>query len=88
MSHPSLPATHRAVTLPTDDFALVPITAVETVVGYKNSAIYARVRTGTFPAPLRLSYKCSRWRAGDIRRWLKDPYGWTPALAMDAVVLA
>lgn len=87
-STPNTPAAKPAVALPADDLALVPITVVEAVVGYKTSAIYQRAKARTFPAPLRLSYKCSRWRAGDIRRWLKDPYGWTPALAMDAGVLA
>lgn len=78
----------RAVALPADDLALISIEVVKPVVGLKNSAIYERAKARTFPAPLRLSYKCSRWRAGDIRRWLKDPYGWTPAMAMDAGVLA
>lgn len=85
---PNSQSSFSAVTLPADDLAFVSIEVVEAVAGYKTSAIYARAKARTFPAPLRLSYKCSRWRAGDIRRWLKDPHGWTPALAMDAGVLA
>ncbi len=70
--------------LPADDMALVPIELTAAVSGIKRTAIYARGKLGAFPTPLRLSYRCSRWRAGDIRRWLHDPFGWAPSMAIDA----
>lgn len=70
--------------LPSDDLALVPISTVRLLVGLKDSAIYDRVKRHRMPAPLRLSGRCSRFRAGDLREYLRDPLGWTPAKAIDS----
>lgn len=51
--------------------ALLPLSVVEGVVGLGKSAIYSRVARGDFPKPIRLSVKCSRWRAGEISAWLE-----------------
>ncbi len=51
--------------------ALLPRPVVEKIVGLGKSAIYRRVACGDFPEPVRLSVKCSRWRAGDIAAWLE-----------------
>ncbi len=51
--------------------ALLPLSVVEEIVGLGKSAIYSRVAAGHFPEPIRLSVKCSRWRAGDISAWLE-----------------
>lgn len=71
-------------TLPHDDLALVPIATVRRLVGLRDSAIYERVRGQRMPAPLRLSARCSRFRAGDLREYLRDPLGWKPEKAIDA----
>lgn len=76
--------THGAPVLPADDLALVPTKLVVPIAGLKESAIRAAVGAGTFPRPLRLSYRCSRLRAGDIRAWLADPLGWHQGKAIDA----
>lgn len=72
--------------LPADDAALVPLQLLVPIVGLRKSAIYARIaaRPARFPAPLRLSGRCSRFRAGDIRAYLRDPLGWTADKAIDA----
>lgn len=51
--------------------ALLPISVVEELIGLGKSAIYSRVARGAFPEPVRLSVKCSRWRAGDVAAWLE-----------------
>ncbi len=51
--------------------ALLPLSVIEGIVGLGKSAIYSRVARGAFPEPVRLSVKCSRWRAGDIAAWLE-----------------
>ncbi len=51
--------------------ALLPISVVEELIGLRKSAIYRRVACGDFPEPMRLSSKCSRWRAGDVAAWLE-----------------
>lgn len=70
--------------LPADDLALVSMGFVIPIVGLKKSALFARVADRRFPAPLRLSGRCSRFRAGDIRAYLRDPLGWNQSKAIDA----
>lgn len=76
--------TQTAPILPADALALISLKLVMPVVGMKHSALYARITAGTFPRPLRLSYRCARFRAGDVRAWLADPMGWHQGKAIDA----
>ena len=71
------------VALPADDLALVDGRTADQVTGLKKTTRYERAAAGKFPRPLALSARCSRYRAGDLRRWLEDPFGWTPDKAMD-----
>ena len=66
---------HGAPILPADDLALVSLKAVMPIVGMRHSALYLRISEGAFPRPLRLSYRCARFRVGDVRAWLADPLG-------------
>ena len=76
--------TPAATALPAEDMALVTIATVRQLVGLKDSAIYERVKAQRMPAPLRLSGRCSRFRVGDVREYLRDPLGWSPGKAIDA----
>jgi prophage regulatory protein len=76
--------TQNAPILPADNLALISRELVRPIVGMKNSALHERIVGGKFPRPLRLSYRCSRFRAGDIRAWLADPLGWHQGKAIDA----
>jgi predicted DNA-binding transcriptional regulator AlpA len=50
--------------------ALVDINTVLNLTGFKSSTpIYARVKEHKFPAPIRLSRRCSRWRLRDVMAW-------------------
>lgn len=40
--------------------------AVRTLTGLGKTKIYADIKNGTFPAPVRHGTRCSRWRAGDV----------------------
>jgi predicted DNA-binding transcriptional regulator AlpA len=59
--------------LPADlaELALLDIKAVSALVGLKSSAIFERVRAGTFPEPVRMGARCTRWPAGKVREWLR-----------------
>lgn len=52
--------------------SLLRIEQVEAKIGLRRSSIYQRVRGGTFPAPLRLSHKVSRWRSSEIEAWITE----------------
>ena len=53
--------------------ALLRLSEVQILVSLKKTAIYSRIKAGVFPEPIKLSQRCSRWRAEDIERWLADP---------------
>ena len=71
-------------TLPTEPLSLVSLDVVCGVTGTKKTFVYDAMREGRMPAPLRLSSRCSRWRAGDIREYLRDPLNWSASKAIDA----
>jgi prophage regulatory protein len=49
---------------------LMRFEAVSQAVGLRRSAVYARIRSGHFPAPVRLGARCVRWRASDIQAFI------------------
>ncbi len=36
------------------------------------SALYDRIKKGTFPEPMRLSKRCSRWREDEVSNWILE----------------
>lgn len=53
-----------------DDRLLIPLDDVCRLVGLGRSQIYAMVRQGRFPRPVRLGRRCSRWRMAAVRGWV------------------
>jgi predicted DNA-binding transcriptional regulator AlpA len=51
--------------------ALIRLANVAEVTGRSGSAIYRDIASGTFPSPLRLMGRSTRWRWGDILDWLE-----------------
>ena len=43
---------------------------VELLVQLSRSTIYANVKAGTFPAPVRIGARAVAWRLADVQRWL------------------
>jgi len=58
------------------DDALVAKDIRRAVTGLGDSQTYELIKARRFPAPLKLGARCSRWRMGDLRRWLADPLGY------------
>jgi prophage regulatory protein len=46
---------------------------VPDIVPLSRSELWKRVKLKTFPAPIKLSPRCTAWRVGDVRDWLKNP---------------
>ena len=42
------------------------------VIPIKRSTLYAWVKDGRFPAPVRLGVRCSAWRVEDGRAWIEN----------------
>ena len=53
--------------------ALVRLRDVCKLVSLSRTSIYARVGEGSFPAPLKLSDHCVRWRREDLEAWVRNP---------------
>lgn len=49
---------------------LLRIGDVSHAVGLCQSQIYQLIAMGRFPAPIKLSPRCSRWRAATVLAWL------------------
>lgn len=45
---------------------------VEAVTGLSRAAIYAKIKAGAFPPPVRLGTNSVAWRADDIDKWIDD----------------
>ena len=52
---------------------------VEARTGLSRSTIYARIKAGTFPAPVSLGPRAVGWIEDDVQRWLSDRIeaGWS-----------
>ena len=51
---------------------LLRLPAVEERTGFKKSSVYAGVKAGTFPAPVRLSARAVGWREEDLDKWISE----------------
>lgn len=44
---------------------------VESLIGLRRSKLYAMVRAGEFPAPVKLSSRAVAWRASEVHAWIE-----------------
>ncbi len=51
---------------------LLRLNAVEDAIGCKKSKIYADIREGNFPAPVKLGPKSVAWRSDEIQQWIDE----------------
>ena len=56
----------------TTPIVFVDLAEVERRTGLRKSAIYARIGRGTFPRPVSISRRASRWVASEIDAWLRE----------------
>lgn len=54
-----------------DDLALLDIDEVKKLGGFKTSTLYAWMDQGLWPRQVRLSARCVRWPAGEVRQVLQ-----------------
>lgn len=63
---------HEVVPLRLQCGKLLRLPMVEEKTGFKKSSIYAGVKAGTFPAPVRLSARAVGWREEAIDLWITE----------------
>jgi prophage regulatory protein len=52
--------------------ALLRFPQVAATVGLSRSTVYAMMRDGRFPSPVRLSARCVRWRSSEVSAWVAE----------------
>lgn len=85
-TEPAIPRPRRPIATPfaqLPDDALVDKHVARDVTGLGDTERYERIRKGMYPAPVLLGPRCSRYRVGDLRRWLADPLNWRAGTASD-----
>jgi len=50
---------------------LIPLSQMESIVGFKKSKIYALIDEGNFPKPIKVG-RNSRWRSSEIEAWIES----------------
>ncbi len=50
--------------------SLLKLSEVERQTALKKSSLYAAIKAGTFPAPVRLSARAVAWRSTDVAKWI------------------
>ena len=70
-AYPEPPGVPEVVT-PKKPGKLLRLPAVEDRTGFKKSSVYAGVKAGTFPAPVRLSARAVGWREEDLDKWVSE----------------
>ena len=51
---------------------LIRLTEVESLIGCKKSTIYAMLKEGTFPKPIRFSARMVVWPETSVMQWVQD----------------
>lgn len=69
-SDKTTPTTKQPLHVAQLNAALLKIETVIAVSGLSKSNIYAKLKAGTFPEPVRLGARCTRWRSADLNTWL------------------
>jgi prophage regulatory protein len=45
---------------------------IPTIIPISSATLWRKVKSGTFPAPVKLSERVTAWRVEDIRGWMKS----------------
>ncbi|WP_323845303.1 AlpA family transcriptional regulator [Microbulbifer magnicolonia] len=54
------------------DDPILRLPEVERQTGLKKTYIYALVKKGEFPAPIKLGERASGWLSSEVRQWVQD----------------
>jgi prophage regulatory protein len=67
----STPKNHQPLHVAQLKDALLNVKTVQKVTGLSRSTLHAKVKGGTFPAPIKLSARCVRWTSLSIQQWIQ-----------------
>lgn len=64
-------STHLTPSLPANGF-IRQSQLVPAIVPFSPATLWRKVRAGTFPAPVKISARCTAWRCEDVRAWIES----------------
>lgn len=67
----------------TDD-RLISDSTVADLIDSSRSWPWKLYAAGKFPAPIKISPRCTRWRLSDVRAWMADPAAWMNKASTEA----
>jgi prophage regulatory protein len=65
-------ASRQPIEAASNPAALLRLDTVLALTGLGRSTLYARIKEGRFPEPIRQGTRCSRWRAASVTSWLES----------------
>lgn len=66
------PLDGRVTIAPSKPGKLIRLPSVSDRTGLGKSSLYAGVKAGTFPSPVRLSARAVAWRESDVDKWIAE----------------
>lgn len=58
--------------MPEVETRLIRLPEVERLTGLRKSQVYALANAQKFPAPIKLSERCSAWQESEVRAWIAE----------------
>lgn len=58
------------------DDRLITDKEVAHLLGASRSWPWKLVQEGKFPAPIKITPRCTRWRLSDVKQWMLNPNAW------------
>ena len=55
-----------------DETRLIRLHDVQSLTGLGKSQVYSLANAGRFPAPIKLSERCSAWSENEVRAWIAE----------------
>lgn len=71
--------------LPNEAFVRLILLVSWGLIPFSTSTLWRKVRTGEFPAPVKVSSQVTAWRVSEIRQWLANPEGFRKGDGVAAV---
>ena len=57
--------------MPHNKETLLRIKSVQDLTGLRKSSLYANVKDGSFPSPVRIGKRAVAWKSSDVDQWIK-----------------
>jgi prophage regulatory protein len=57
--------------MPHNKETLLRVKSVQDLTGLRKSSLYASMRDGLFPSPVKIGKRAVAWKSSDVEQWIK-----------------